>query len=141
MDNLRRGCGEVMERSMADANHVRFNRRLDKILREHRKLSRGYVTTVNHDGLLIARPRRAVGSTALLRGVLLALATFVLLKAFLYVQLGPEGYAARTAALEGSSPVEAAGAWVMTMDPATLWVAAKIEAFIAPAPEAAPPSP
>ncbi len=112
---------------MSDANHVRFDRRVQKILREHRKLSRGYVTTVNHDGLVIARPRRGNGATVLLRGLLLGMLTFVGLKAFLYVQLGPEAYAARTALLEGGSQVEAVGAWAMAMDPATLWVATQVQ--------------
>lgn len=115
---------------MADQNHVKFDRRLEKILREHRKLSRGYVTTVNHDGLVIARPKRAVGSTTLLRGLLLCLVTFMVLKAFLYVRLGPEAYAARTVQLEGGSIVDTIGAWAMTMDPATLWLATQIQAFI-----------
>jgi hypothetical protein len=63
----------------------------------------------------------------LLRGVLLSLLTFVGLKAFLYIQLGPEAYAARTVTLEGGSTVEALGAWAMAMDPATLWVATGIQ--------------
>jgi len=115
---------------MADQNHVKFDRRLEKILREHRKLSRGYVTTVNHDGLVIARPKRAVGSTTLLRGLLLCLVTFMILKAFLYVRLGPEAYAARTVQMEGGSVVDTVGAWAMTMDPATLWLATQIQGFI-----------
>jgi hypothetical protein len=102
---------------------------VQKILREHRKLSRGYVTTVNHDGLVIARPRRGASGTVVLRGILLAMLTFVALKAFLFVQLGPEAYAARTAVLEGGSRVEALGAWAMAMDPATLWVATQVQAL------------
>jgi hypothetical protein len=112
---------------MTDANHVRFDRRVQKILRDHRKLSRGYVTTVNHDGLVIARPRRGTGATVLLRGILLSLLTFVALKAFLFIQLGPEAYAARTVTLEGGSMIESVGAWAMAMDPATLWVATQVQ--------------
>ncbi|MCU0909442.1 MAG: hypothetical protein MUF73_18900 [Rhodobacteraceae bacterium] len=115
---------------MADPNHVKFDRRLERILRDHRKRSRGYVTTVNHDGLLIARPKRAVGSTALLRGLLLCLATFVVLKAVLYVRLGPEAYAARTVQLDGGSIPDRIGAWAMTMDPATLWLATQIQGLV-----------
>ncbi len=34
-----------------------FDTRLEKIDKRHRKLARGYVMSVNHDGLIIAEPK------------------------------------------------------------------------------------
>ena len=45
-----------------------FDRRMRRITRRHTQLSRGYVTTVNDDGLVVAKPKRKF-SRGTLRGV------------------------------------------------------------------------
>ncbi|QMU57901.1 MAG: hypothetical protein GKR98_06630 [Boseongicola sp.] len=106
-----------------------FERRMRRINRRHTKLSQGYVTQVNGDGLVVARPkRRTSGST--IRGVALMLAVILVFKGFLYAQLGPQGYADRVNALAGGNTIEQAGAWVMTADPVTLWLSEQIISLV-----------
>ena len=80
------------------------------------RLKSGVVTTVNHDGLVIARARRKSGDSPLF-GVLFFVAAFFLFKAFLLVSDGQEGYAERLASLQSGTTVEQAAAWAMQADP------------------------
>jgi len=114
---------------MADAKQIEFGHRLRRIDRHHRKLARGYVTTVNHDGLIIARPRRQT-SLFPLRGLFLCLLTLLAFKGFLYAHLGPTSYGERVAQLQSGTVVEKMGAYAMKADPVTLWVADQIGPFI-----------
>lgn len=114
---------------MADAKQIQFGQRLRRIDRHHRKLARGYVTTVNHDGLIIARPRRQT-SLFPLRGLFLCLLILLAFKGFLYAHLGPAAYADRVALLESGTVVEKMGAYAMKADPVTLWVSEQIRPFL-----------
>lgn len=105
-----------------------FGARLKRIDRRHRKLSDGYVTSVNHDGLIIAVPRRRRIRVPFAGIALLAVGVLAL-KGIFYAQLGPEVYEARLAALAQGSQVERMGAWVMQPDPITLWIAAQAGAL------------
>lgn len=98
-----------------------FGSRLKRIDRRHRKLSDGYVTSVNHDGLIIAVPRRRRMRVPF-AGIALLAVGVIAVKGIVHAQLGPEVYEARIAALSQGGQVERAGAWVMQADPVTLWV-------------------
>jgi len=106
---------------MTNANLVDFETRARRIARQHRKMARGYVTTITRDGLIIHRPRRSFGPSP--RGIVITLAVLLSFKVMLFSYLGPITYAGRIAKLEAGTMVEQAGAWVMQAGPATEWVA------------------
>lgn len=106
-----------------------FERRMRRINRRHSKLSHGYVTSINDDGLVVAKPK-ARGRGATLRGVLLMVAVIMVFKGFLYAQLGPFAYQDRVDRLAEGNIVEQAGAWVMTAEPVTLWLAENITSLV-----------
>ncbi len=96
-----------------------FERRMRRINRRHTKLSHGFKTEVNDDGLVVARPhRRRSGAT--LRGLALIAIVVLLFKGFLHAQLGAAAYDERLERLAAGNSVEQIGAWVMTADPITL---------------------
>ena len=114
---------------MADVKQIQFGQRLVKINKRNQKLARGYVTSVNHDGLIIARPHRKSSHTPL-RGLFLCLLVLMVFKGFLYAQLGETAYSDRMALLEGGTMVEQIGAYAMKPDPVTTWIASYIGNFI-----------
>lgn len=106
---------------MSGSQFDSFDQRLSKIEKRHRKLARGYVMSVNHDGLVIAEPR--VQRRAFpWRGVLLMLVGLMAFKGFLHSQIGTEAYAAQVESLSQGTVVEQVGAFAMTADPVTLWI-------------------
>jgi len=112
---------------MADANLQRFDKRLRRINKRHRKLPRGYIPVVNENGLIVARPTvRRSGSRFPWKGVALTLIALFAFKGFLYAQLGAITYDERVAKLASGTAIEQAGAWGMQADPVTLWVASQI---------------
>lgn len=114
---------------MADAKQIQFSQRLRRIDRHHRKLARGYVASINHDGLIIARPRRQT-SLFPMRGLFLCLLTLLAFKGFLFAQLGQTSFDERVARLQSGTIVEKMGAFAMQADPATVWIAEQIRPFI-----------
>ena len=112
---------------MADANYVKFNKRLRDIDRKHRKMSRGYVQLVERDGLLVPVSRRPARRGFPFRGLLLILGGFLIFKAILLTHLGPITYGERVEKLAGGTALEQAGAWVMRADPITLWITQQVE--------------
>jgi len=114
---------------MASTKQMQFGMRLKQIERHHHRLAKGYVTSINHDGLIIARPHKRA-SSAPLRGIFLFLLTLLMFKGFLFAQLGETAYGERMALLDGGTMFEKAGAYVMTPDPATLWIAARISTYL-----------
>lgn len=114
-----------METIMGESQLHEFDERLQKIDRRHRKLARGYVTSVNHDGLIIAEPKPQRRSFPW-RGTLLVLLGFMAFKAFLHFQIGALAYDDRVARLAEGTAVEKVGAYVMAADPVTVWVSGQI---------------
>lgn len=110
---------------MADANMQNFHNRMRDINRKHAKLSRGYVTSVNHDGLIIAKPR-ARGGRFPWRGLLFSLVIIMAFKILLFSQLGTAAYAERVASLKAGSTLEQVGAFVLEPDPITIYLGAFI---------------
>lgn len=114
---------------MAHANFQEFDKRMARILREHEKLSKGYVTKVTRDGLIVAKPRRRVLSLAPLRFLLLLLVAAMVFKIFFYIQMGAEVYNARVATLAVGTQVEKVGAYLLQADPVTVAISEKLKAL------------
>lgn len=114
---------------MPDAKQLEFGHRLGRIQKHRKKLARGYVASVNHDGLIIAKPK--VKSSGIpLRGIFLCLAVMFLFKAFLMTSLGDEAYESRVALLQNGTAVEQIGAYAMKADPLTTWMAGIMETVV-----------
>lgn len=114
---------------MADVNMKEFGKRVQRINKRHRKLASGYVPSINHDGLIVARVRRS-GPRFPWKGIALCFVAFFAFKGFLLVQLGQTTYAERVGKLETGTVVEQAGAYAMSADPVTRWVAAQIQSVL-----------
>lgn len=112
---------------MAHANTQNFDKRLEKILRKHQKMARGYVPTLTEDGLIVATPRRRVRLPW--RAGLFLLVVLMGFKAILLSSIGTTAYAERVAGLQAGTQIERAGAWVMTADPVTVWLSEQIIQF------------
>lgn len=113
----------------AAAADKKFAKRLDQISRRHSKLAKGYLMSVNHDGLVVAKPKRA-GLRFPLRGLILAAMLVIGFKAFALAYLGVGSYDERIGRLAGGTTAEKAAAWVMQADPATRYVSGYIEPYI-----------
>ena len=107
---------------MADTQQLEFGQRLRRIDQTHRKLSRGYVTTVESDGLIVAKPQRQSSHIAA-RSLFAILFVLLAFKVFLYAQIGATAYDQRLAQLENGSFIEKMGAYVMYPDPLTVRMA------------------
>lgn len=99
-----------------------FDRRIGRLTRKHRAMSRGYKARVRSDGLIVTAPR-SVGPRVSLKGVILFLAAFLAFKAFLIASLGISTYEQRVTRLQGGTMPERAGAWVMQADPVAVGAA------------------
>ncbi len=102
-------------------SHLQFDDRVRGLQRKHRKMSGGVVHSVNHDGLIIARPRR--GRIQLpIKGLFLMVSAFFIFKAFLLGYLGSITYLERVEKLSLGTIVEQAGAALMKPDPIAIWL-------------------
>ena len=113
---------------MADANLDNFDKRMEKILRKHQKMSRGYVATINDDGLIVAKPRRRIRLPW--RPILFLLVLALCFKVGLHAYIGPEAYQARVDKLAAGTELEQAGAWAMAADPVTVAVSERIQSIL-----------
>lgn len=104
-----------------DAQMRSFHKRMHDINRKHAKLARGYVTSVNHDGLIIARPRRQARWFPW-RGLLFALIAVMSIKALMFSQMGAQPFEERVARLNAGSTAEQVAAFVLKADPATVYL-------------------
>lgn len=114
---------------MAKATEITFDKRVGRILRRHKSLSKGAVAQVGPDGLLTVRPRR----TSLRfpwRSIVFLLALLVLAKAGLYAHLGADAYGEKLAQLSQGSEGEKIGAWMMKPDFATETLAGLIAPYL-----------
>lgn len=111
------------------SQHAEFENRLSRLIRKHQAMTHGYITTMQPDGLIVAKPRRA-SSPISGRSVLIFLAAFLLFKAVLMASLGHAAYDDRVARLQEGSVVEKVGAFAMQGDPLTSLVADKVEPLL-----------
>lgn len=111
------------------ANALRnFEKRASAIESRHRKLADGYVTKMDKDGVMRHAPIRRLRLFRP-RMIVYALACFLGFKAFLLIQLGSEVYNERVVLLANGTTVERAGAYVMAVDPATQWIAQRLQSL------------
>lgn len=103
-----------------------FDKRQRAVVQKHHKLANGYTTKLNRNGIIEHKPIRRVPVVSL-KGVLFALLGFFAFKAVLFASLGGEEYLARVAHLAQGTGVERAGAWLMGLDPASLWLATQLQ--------------
>ena len=106
-----------------------FARRVDRIARQHSRLAKGYLMSVNHDGLVVARPRRS-GPRFPFQGLLLTAIAVIGFKGFAFAYLGAAGYEDRVAMLSQGTTSEWMAAYVMQADPATRAVAGMIAPYL-----------
>lgn len=114
---------------MSASQFDEFERRMRRINRRHSKLSQGYVTAVNSDGLVVAKPQRR-SNRGMLRGLAMVVIVMMLFKGFLHAQLGASAYQSRIDALAAGNAVEQAGAHFMVADPITLWISATVVSLV-----------
>lgn len=106
-----------------------FDTRLKRIDRRHRKMAQGYVSAVNHDGLLVAVPRRRRLRVPF-AGIALVAVGIIVFKGVVHSQIGAADYETRVAGLATGSTLEQGAAWVMQADPLTLWVSESVSAVL-----------
>jgi len=106
-----------------------FAERVNRISRRHSKLSKGYLMSVNHDGLVIARPRDH-GSRFSLTGILVVLMAVIGFKAFALAWLGSANYDDRLARLADGTTAERMAAFTMQSDPVSRAVAELIAPYL-----------
>jgi len=111
---------------MSGTQFDEFDNRLRKIDQRHRALARGYVMSVNHDGLVIAEPKRERRAFPW-RGALLILVGLMAFKGFLHAQIGETAYQERVARLSSGNVTEQIGAFAMAADPVTLWISGQFD--------------
>lgn len=109
---------------MADTN-AKFDARIHKLTRKHKRMARGVVTSVNHDGLIIAQPRRR-GIQLPIKGPLMFAAVFFFFKGFLIASIGLAGYNDRVEKLNAGSQVEHFGGALMQADPISLYISQQL---------------
>ncbi len=111
---------------MAEAQYQDFDRRMRRIVKNHRRLDRGFVAAIDENGLLVAKPQRALPriSYSWMIGMLTMLFMF---KVYLFAVLGPTTYDERVTKLANGTVIEQAGAFVMQADPLTVWVAGQFD--------------
>lgn len=114
---------------MSASQFDEFERRMRRINRRHSKLSQGYVTAVNSDGLVVAKPQRR-SNRGMLRGLAMIVIVMMLFKGFLHAQLGAQSYQDRIEALAAGTVIEQAGAYFMVADPITLWISSKVVSLV-----------
>lgn len=114
---------------MRGADYETFNSRMRRIERRNKALARGYVMSIDHDGLIVARPSRRGGAIPRL---LLKLAILVMaFKVVAYSAIGAEEYTSRVQILSEGTVAEQVAAWVMTADPVTVWLSQEALKLIA----------
>lgn len=114
---------------MRDSNMDDFHKRVGRIGKLHDRMASGYVASVNHDGLIVAKVRRR-GPRFPWKGVALCFVAFFAFKGFLLMQLGEASFNERVGKLENGTVVEQAGAYAMSADPLTRWVATQIQSVL-----------
>ncbi|MEL6914102.1 MAG: hypothetical protein AAFP13_06340 [Pseudomonadota bacterium] len=95
-----------------------FGRRIGRLERKHRKLSRGAVTVLRSDGLMVMRPRRR-GLPRLIAFLFLAGVGLTLFKVLAFVAQGEAVYTAQVDELAAGTRPEAVAASILEIDPVT----------------------
>lgn len=116
---------------MAGSNFDSFDRRMARIQKNHQRLSKGYVTRVTRDGLIVARPRRSLLTTLPMRLLLVVLVVGMATKVVLYTNMGAETYQVEVARLAVGTQFEQVGAYILSADQATIWLSERLKELLA----------
>lgn len=114
---------------MSDPNMRDFYSRVNRIERSH---ARGYGFVAEGTLGRTPRPVRRGRGLIVVRSALFLLLGIVCLKGVLNYQVGPELYDQRVERLAQGDEVERIGAAIMWADPASVWVADKLRAWMPP---------
>ena len=106
-----------------------FERRQRAVTQKHRKLARGYVTRLNRNGVIEHKPLRKV-KLPRLGGLLIALMFFLVFKGAMLASLGVAHYGEHVALLRDGSLADKLGAWVLGVDPVTLWIGMLLQGIL-----------
>ncbi len=98
-----------------------FDKRQKSVRKKHRQMAQGYVTKLGRNGVIQHTPRRHLPSLSLPMLMTLTVG-FLSFKSFLFVSLGDVGYQTRVDALSDGTIFEKAGAFMMQVEPATMWI-------------------
>jgi len=100
-----------------------FSARLNHVeKKQSRLLRRGYTTRVDKNGIITAKPK-AMRLRFPVKGAFLLVVGFLCLKALMLSSNGPDTYNDRLATLQNGTAIEALGARVLAIDPATQFLA------------------
>lgn len=113
---------------MTDRKRSEFYQRLDRLEDKERNLTKGYVITVNQDGLIVAKPKRNRPRFPWF-GLLAVAAFLVFFKATLILVIGEASYSDRVSRLSDGNFLEKTGAFVMQVDPVAKLIADQINTY------------
>lgn len=103
-----------------------FDRRLERLADRRAALEEGSRLEVDDTGLVKAIPtgvrRRQIGRALPVRAAMIIAAVLLTFKGFLLYQLGFGVYTAKVAAMAQGDTMDRAGAWLMQIEPVTMWV-------------------
>jgi hypothetical protein len=111
---------------MADPNMRNFYRRVGRIERMHEQ-GAGFEAAGTLGMSYYNSLKRSRRRMTWLMPVALVLATIVVMKATILVNIGPEAYAERVAGLEAGTLADRMGAYVLQADPITQWLATALD--------------
>ncbi len=103
---------------MADVNKDRFNERLRGI-GEKTQPGKRVEQRVTADGLVVDVVKTKKSSLIPYKSILTAIFVFLMMKGFIFAQLGEGEYMARIEGLQKGQAVEVAAAFLLDADPAT----------------------
>ncbi len=108
---------------------VEFENRLNRLLRRHHSLARGYKARLRADELIVRTPRR-VAFRLPLRGFVLLMGMLMMFKGFVLATSGEAVYRERLTILENGTLPERAGAVVMAIDPVSQVIADILSPYV-----------
>ena len=97
-------------------NQELFDERYRKVLKHHRKLSRGYVTRLGKNGVIQHHPIGKLRNIMSINTLILPFAILFIFKACIITILGEEAYNAQVVVLQNGAIWEQAGGMLMQMD-------------------------
>lgn len=104
------------------AIHAPFYERLSRIQKTHDSHRYGVRFVVQKDGLIVSRPKLYRPAFPV-RGTLMMVVAAFMFKGYILAALGGAEYGERLARLAEGTPIEQAGAWIMTPDALTVSIA------------------
>lgn len=106
--------------------YAHFDSRLERLDARKAALREGHRVDVDENGLMKLIPtgarRRQIGRLMPVRAFMIMNAVLLGFKAFLLYNLGFADYAAKVTELEAGATMDQVGAWLMQIEPVTLWL-------------------